>query len=311
MRKQRNKDMASSSVKKTQHLESTKENKHLLVAIEKIANNIRQKFKAIKRNEDDKIASLRQRYKPIVEPLTNVITKISRGDDDRTILDNVVKSEKQSKEIDFATQVRSPTGHESIEYYLREHTGPILRPYIKQLIFDKPEVGNKRMDLQFGMRRVGNSFKIGNARISLDKDDIITVNGQTYSVTRGLANLLFLSKPAEDSYTLADWQVYKNIVIATNAHRKDYLPFGNLIKNNSYKYKHIIQYFAPQKVTGEGGSNLLPVTRNAIDFKYWNDANELVERLHLLHSSRTAGHTGLNAEIAAIEEELREEDLIE
>ena len=44
---------------------------------------------------------------------------------------------------------------------------------------------------------------------------------------------------------------------------------------------------------------------------YWNDANELVNRLRLLTASTAAGHTGHNNEIAAIVEELREAEIIE
>lgn len=44
---------------------------------------------------------------------------------------------------------------------------------------------------------------------------------------------------------------------------------------------------------------------------YWDDPNELVDRLRLLASSASAGHTGHNNEIISIIEELREANLIE
>lgn len=43
---------------------------------------------------------------------------------------------------------------------------------------------------------------------------------------------------------------------------------------------------------------------------YWNDPNELVDRLRLLISSKSAGHTGHNNEIISIIEELREANII-
>lgn len=46
-------------------------------------------------------------------------------------------------------------------------------------------------------------------------------------------------------------------------------------------------------------------------FSYWNDPNELVDRLRLLISSSSAGHTGHNNEIISIVEELREANIIE
>lgn len=43
---------------------------------------------------------------------------------------------------------------------------------------------------------------------------------------------------------------------------------------------------------------------------YWDDPNELVQRLQLLVSSNSAGHTGHNNEIISIIEELREANII-
>lgn len=43
---------------------------------------------------------------------------------------------------------------------------------------------------------------------------------------------------------------------------------------------------------------------------YWNDLNELVDRLRLLVASTIAGHTGHNNEIISIIEELREADIV-
>ena len=45
-------------------------------------------------------------------------------------------------------------------------------------------------------------------------------------------------------------------------------------------------------------------------YVYWDDPNELVHRLQLLHMSRLAGNTSANNEISSIEEELRERKLI-
>lgn len=45
-------------------------------------------------------------------------------------------------------------------------------------------------------------------------------------------------------------------------------------------------------------------------FEYWNDPNELVDRLRLLIASTNAGHEGHENEIESIIEELREENII-
>lgn len=39
---------------------------------------------------------------------------------------------------------------------------------------------------------------------------------------------------------------------------------------------------------------------------YWDDPNELVDRLRLLHASQQAGNNNVNNEIISIESELQE-----
>jgi len=45
-------------------------------------------------------------------------------------------------------------------------------------------------------------------------------------------------------------------------------------------------------------------------FSYWDDPNELVDRLCLLHASRQAGNTNVSNEILSIESELRQASYI-
>lgn len=49
---------------------------------------------------------------------------------------------------------------------------------------------------------------------------------------------------------------------------------------------------------------------NNCHFIYWDDPNELVLRLHLLHLSRQAGNSSVTNEILNIEQELREGNYI-
>jgi hypothetical protein len=56
---------------------------------------------------------------------------------------------------------------------------------------------------------------------------------------------------------------------------------------------------------------LKEVNKNAIDLIYWDDPNELVERLHLLIASQAAGNFNHRNEIISIIEELREANIIE
>ncbi|XP_030763180.1 uncharacterized protein LOC115887810 [Sitophilus oryzae] len=56
---------------------------------------------------------------------------------------------------------------------------------------------------------------------------------------------------------------------------------------------------------------MLNFSKKKTDYVYYDDINELVERLKLLISSQMAGHSGHNNEIISILEELREANIIE
>jgi hypothetical protein len=50
--------------------------------------------------------------------------------------------------------------------------------------------------------------------------------------------------------------------------------------------------------------------RSNVSYVYWDDPNELVDRLKLLVASRDAGNTGLENEIISIIEELQESGIL-
>ncbi|KAE9523208.1 hypothetical protein AGLY_016396 [Aphis glycines] len=78
---------------------------------------------------------------------------------------------------------------------------------------------------------------------------------------------------------------------------------GSKIKKGGNKYADIIQNLFP---SGSG----LTVKLQKHNLVYWNDPNELVDRLRLLLASKAAGNTGVSNEILSIFEELREAGLI-
>jgi hypothetical protein len=72
--------------------------------------------------------------------------------------------------------------------------------------------------------------------------------------------------------------------------------------------RHALQPFFFDKV-GKG-MKLLKVENKPYRALYWDNVNELVERLFLLHASKNAGNDSVHNEIIAIEEELREAGII-
>ena len=170
---------------------------------------------------------------------------------------------------------------------------------------------------------------IGDSVLTIDADgDDVRVNGMRYAGTRGLYELLFMRIPNVRTYTDVDIHSYRRILLSTNAHKRNHSPSKRTLGNKGYKYKKIISTIIGgvrtsgiRRVRGRGsgadgadtrqGRGLpmdesMTVTDNAIDYVYWDDPNELVDRLRLLMASRAAGHTGHDNEIASIVEELRE-----
>jgi len=75
------------------------------------------------------------------------------------------------------------------------------------------------------------------------------------------------------------------------------------IKKSGCKYKDIIHKLFPS-----GGRLSMKLQKN--NLVYWDNPNELVDRLRLLLASKAAGNTGVSNEIISIFEELLEAGLI-
>lgn len=173
------------------------------------------------------------------------------------------------------------------------------------------------MNIPFGVRNERGKLMLGSYPISVNDDKLMIV-GESYLLTQGLHDLLFKKVPDLKLVTEDDKQSYKTLLLKTNAHRRDFDPNKPIKSNKGMKYLYVIKpLFKLSKqrtvseelfVSGEGLPSMKKVKRD-ISYVYWDDPNELVERLKLLIASRDAGNTGLNNEIISIIEELREAGL--
>jgi len=140
---------------------------------------------------------------------------------------------------------------------------------------------------------------LGKKEIKLTGDNILIIEDTSYPLTQGLISLIISKTPK--IYTTDDLNVYKRILIQTSAHLTSN---GKKIKKGGNKYTDIIKPLFPSS-----GSGLSMKLQNK-SLVYWNDPNELVDRLRLLLASQAAGNTGLSNEILSIYEELYEAGLI-
>lgn len=172
-------------------------------------------------------------------------------------------------------------------------------------------------DVPFGVRMERGKYMMGSARVTI-KGNTITIAGRTYDVTPGLNQLLFRRTPDLNLITQADTQVYKKLLLETNVHRRNFDPHKAIKSNKGKKYLHIIKPLFKKNTNAASieslpqgsGLPLMKKMKMKTDYVYWDDPNELVERLKLLVASRDAGNTGLEAEIISIIEELREKKLV-
>jgi len=85
---------------------------------------------------------------------------------------------------------------------------------------------------------------------------------------------------------------YKSILLATNAHRRNYTKHSHLRSNREYKYRYVIAPLLKDE-------SKMIIARYDIKWRNWlrendyvhrDDPNELVDRMLLLEASRQAGH---------------------
>lgn len=185
-------------------------------------------------------------------------------------------------------------------------------------------------ELQYGLRTHNGQLTMGNDKVTIKGDK----NGASYkycirtknfTVTPGLTSLLLEVNPKY--YTEKDLKMYKDMLLYTNAYKKNFSARGAVKRDTtSFKYNKIITQLFPERITRQtpssGAGIILKNTKkpqtdykivmknSKINYTYWDDPNELVDRLRLLLASTSAGHTGHNNEIISIIEELHEAKVI-
>jgi len=254
----------------------------------KTADVIRNKYRTLKRGreviEESRIESL----KPIVEPLKEL-----------------VETQKSFKALPLPRITETPPTPKPLPRLTEAPLTPrrimtignIARGYLSHSL-EKEQVA----DHTYGLRYDNMAYKIGNKIVEIKMNDII-IGDTPYKGTQGLWELITLKKPKE--YTQNDLDTYKAILLQTNGHLKNYKDGAQMSSNKYPKYLNIIKPLFES--TGEG---LMAANDNKIEQRYWDDPNELVKQLRLLHASKSAGNTGVHNEMESIIEALVERKII-
>lgn len=272
--------------------------------------NIKNKLKKMKQEEADLELRNKKILKPLIDPFETMmflhnspkqITSFNENEcNNKDMLPtnaNVPEIKTPVKMGNNVAKVNSPRGDDS---YL--------------------QVPNKPFNVAFGVRHDGETLMIGNSPVTLrsygenstNKISTINVNDKNYELTAGLKELLFQSKPNCNIINEKDKITYKDILVHTNVHKRGFSPQGQIQGNSGMKYCEIIKPLFQECNAAKQGGNLPSLKKyySNTDFVYWDDPNELIERLKILIASKDAGNTNHDNEIISIIEELKEAGII-
>uniref|UniRef100_A0ABD2XPY6 DUF8207 domain-containing protein n=1 Tax=Trichogramma kaykai TaxID=54128 RepID=A0ABD2XPY6_9HYME len=293
---------------------------------------VRKKYKLIKSGNQEIEQILTKTFEPITKPLHKLVDLTADDDDDvnggrnlaaikkrKSILPRLKKEEEEGleegekegleeeekeeiwqnlqdahsplEEINNPNVSTSNESASSREHYDR-HQGS-LKTYLAYLTTGYNP--NKVIDLIAGVRRGPgndvNQLKLGNSDIAFRGKFIVLDEHHYFNITPGLVELIFKSMPDVRYYDHLDLDNYRKILKITNAHKAQYKSEGSIRAWNRYKlvrdYK--VAYLNPKKF-----------------YRYWDDPNELCERLKLLIAEKNAGNGAHDNEIHSIIEELSE-----
>ena len=209
-----------------------------------------------KRNLDDRSDSidyqrhLEQEYEPVVASNREMSEKITEQlipmKQDLNQLNALIAQPKaiprRRKQIIGVKRKASDTSEEETggveEWIRKEHTfGPLS---VKFLDITRDEFLRKtKIDSVFGIRNEGDTWKIGNKRVTLNPDDSMVVGDETYEGTPGFWSLVVEKNPK--NFTPDDYNRYKELLHETSALRQEYDPLSHHPRaNRSKKWKKIL-----------------------------------------------------------------------
>jgi len=130
--------------------------------------------------------------------------------------------------------------------YGRQNVGPVASPYLMPYLYKR-----RFLDTQYGVRKEGNTFMIGDSQVLVDTSGDITLKDRLFRGTKGLWELLTRKNVNTKVITKDDLKSYKKILTMTNAHLTQNQPDGNINITRGEKFREIIApLFAKPKVRG-------------------------------------------------------------
>ena len=268
---------------------------------------IKDNFIARKVGEAEYQTGLTKLFKPVTETQKATTKEITEAQ--KTAAEKITGELLPIKEgLEKIPDITFPT-YPAVEMTKEEieKLGPIATDALIKL------ASKKGIDKSFGLTVKNKKLHIGDKPITI-KDNNIIIDGEEYTGTPGLWELIISQEPQEGKYTEDDYLNYINLLVQTNTIYQGNNPNQNRAKSSggdkwnkliSPVWEHIRESKKPlkrkrrqQDPTGKG-LKILP-----------SDPNALIDRFDLLFSSKKAGHTGVRNEIISILDELKRQGVI-
>jgi len=128
-----------------------------------------------------------------------------------------------------------------IREYARNTFGPIASPYLSPYVHK-----SGILDTNYGLRKVGDRFFIGNSDVSVDTNSDFYIRNKHFKGTRGLWELLTRKKVNSELVTPSDLRQYKRILTLTSAHLERYEPGAPIHISRGAKFRSVIAKLFPQ-----------------------------------------------------------------
>ena len=119
----------------------------------------------------------------------------------------------------------------------RENVDSIAVPYILPYLSNRHR---RHLDTRYGMRKDGDSFKMGDSTVLVDTDSDITISGKEFRGTTGLWELLRRKTVDRGKITTDDLKKCKKILELTNVHLTYYRPGADIQITRGSKYRDVI-----------------------------------------------------------------------
>jgi len=117
----------------------------------------------------------------------------------------------------------------------REYVGSVSSPYLMHYVYKR-----RFLDTQYGIRKDGDTFKIGGITVLVHQDDDITINENEFRGFEGLWELLTRKNVNKEHVTSDNLRKYKKILLLTNAHLEGYDPACVINVGRGKNFREII-----------------------------------------------------------------------